>query len=161
MQAVRAAINRLLDAFIIVTLSITIVSVVAQVIFRYVLHNPLVGSEELAKLSFVWMIFLGAAVVTRDDLHIQVDYFFLKLPPTLQTVVAWSMRCVTLTLFGVVVYYGVQVMAAQSGMKSVGLNVPLAYYSCAVPIGALFLIYYTLHECRTRDRKSGPSADAR
>ena len=156
MQAVRAAINRLLDAFIIVTLSITIVSVVAQVIFRYVLHNPLVGSEELAKLSFVWMIFLGAAVVTRDDLHIQVDYFFLKLPPTLQTVVAWSMRCVTLTLFGVVVYYGVQVMAAQSGMKSVGLHLPLAYYSVAVPIGGICLLYYTLLECRRHASSPGP-----
>jgi TRAP-type transport system small permease protein len=144
MHAVRPKIDWLLDALVIVTLTITIVSVVAQVVFRYLLHNPLVGSEELAKLSFVWMIFLGAAVVTRDQLHIQVDYFFLKLPPALQRGVTALMCLVTLALFCVVVVFGFQVVAAQSGMKSVGLNVPLAYYSIAVPIGSLFLIYYTL-----------------
>jgi len=161
MYAIRAKIDWLLDALIIVTLTITIVSVVAQVIFRYVLHNPLVGSEELAKLSFVWMIFLGAAVVTRDGLHIQVDFFFLKLPPAAQAMVVWAMRLITLVLFGVVVYFGFQVMAAQSGMKSVGLNVPLAYYSFAVPVGALLLIYYTLLEFRKRAAPPSATADER
>jgi TRAP-type C4-dicarboxylate transport system permease small subunit len=159
MPAVRSKIDWLLDALVMVTLTITIVSVVAQVIFRYILHNPLVGSEELAKLSFVWMIFLGAAVVTRDRLHIQVDFFFLKLPPALQRGVAVLMSLVTLALFCVVVVFGFQVVAAQSGMKSVGLNVPLAYYSFAVPIGSLFLIYYTLRGFRSAVPVASGEAD--
>ena len=148
MHAVRAKVDWLLDTLVIVTLSITIISVIAQVIFRYVLHNPLVGSEELAKLSFVWMIFFGAAIVTRDHLHIQVDYFFLKLPPPVQHGVTLLTRLVTLLLFSVVLFFGIQVVAVQSGMKSVGLNLPLACYSIAVPVGSLFLIYYTVLDFR-------------
>jgi TRAP-type C4-dicarboxylate transport system permease small subunit len=35
--------------------------VVAAVVFRYVLGDPLVWSEELILLLFGWMIFIGAA----------------------------------------------------------------------------------------------------
>jgi len=46
-------------------------------------------------------------------------------------------------------------------MKSVGLNVPLAYYSFAVPVGALLLIYYTLLEFRKRAAPPSATADER
>lgn len=144
MNKINSIINNLLDRLIIVLLSITVISVISQVIFRYLLHNPLVGSEELAKLSFVWMIFLGAAVVTRDKLHIQVDYFFKKIPSSIASFVELSMEIIILILFVIVAIYGFSFVSVQSGMKSVGLNVPLAFYSFAVPIGAIFILYFTV-----------------
>lgn len=36
--------------------------VLANVVFRYVLHSPLVWGDEAASLSFIWMAMLGAAI---------------------------------------------------------------------------------------------------
>ena len=146
MKKINTIIDKLLDNLIILLLSITVISVISQVIFRYLLHDPLVGSEELAKLSFVWMIFFGAAVVTRDKLHIQVDYFFSKFPIRVAFMINRLMRFLTLLLFVVVAFYGFKYVGVQKGMLSVGLNIPLAFYSFAVPIGSLFILYYTIRE---------------
>lgn len=54
---------------------------VAQVAFRYVLSQPLIWSEELAKLLLVWMVFLGAAVLCWDGRHLDVDVVFRLFPP--------------------------------------------------------------------------------
>jgi TRAP-type transport system small permease protein len=146
MKKIHLTIDKLLDRLIILLLSITIISVISQVIFRYLLHDPLVGSEELAKLSFVWMIFLGAAVVTRDKLHIQVDYFFGKFPIRVTFMIDRLMKFLTLLLFVVVAGYGFKFVGVQKGMLSVGLNIPLAFYSFAVPTGSLFILYYTIRD---------------
>ena len=39
--------------------AVIIVCVSLQVFFRYVLNDPLTWSEELARFSFMWMVFLG------------------------------------------------------------------------------------------------------
>lgn len=44
-----------------------------QVIFRYVLSIPMPWTEELARYLMIWVTFIGAGVVTRRRLHIQMD----------------------------------------------------------------------------------------
>jgi TRAP-type C4-dicarboxylate transport system permease small subunit len=46
----------------------------AQVIFRYVLHQPLPWSEELARFLFVASTFLGAAIATATRGHIEINF---------------------------------------------------------------------------------------
>ena len=42
---------------------------VAGVFFRYVVGTPLIWSDELARFSLIWMVFLGAGVVSFKDKH--------------------------------------------------------------------------------------------
>ena len=62
---------------------------VAQVGFRYGLGQPLIWSEELAKLLLVWMVFLGAAVLCWDGRHLDVDVVFRLLPPAGRRILRW------------------------------------------------------------------------
>lgn len=146
MHKIHSAINRVLNAFVVILMSLVITAVVVQVFFRYILHSPLVGSEEFAKLSFVWLVFFGAAAVTRDKAHIQVDFFMGLVRPAFQAYVALAMELVTVILFIVVIKYGIEFTKVQAGMKSVGLDIPLTFYSFAVPVGSFFILYYTLLE---------------
>jgi TRAP-type C4-dicarboxylate transport system permease small subunit len=104
-----------------------------------------VGSEDFAKLFFVWMVFLGTAVVTRDRMHIQVDYFVEKMSPKLRQTVDLTMQLLILALFLVILKYALDFIAVQKGMRSVGLDIPLAAYSSAVIFGSLFVVFYLLY----------------
>jgi TRAP-type C4-dicarboxylate transport system permease small subunit len=144
MERLKSVLDAVLDKIIAFALLIVVGTVVAQVFFRYILHDPLVGSEDFAKLFFVWMVFFGTAVVTRDRMHIQVDYFVEKLPPKPRQIVDLSMQLLILALFLIILKYAFDFIAVQKGMRSVGLDIPLAAYSWAVPCGSVFVIYYLL-----------------
>ena len=53
---------------------------VAGVFTRYILDSPLIWSDELARFSLIWMIFLGAGVVSFKDSHLIVDFIFEYVP---------------------------------------------------------------------------------
>ena len=51
------------------------------VIFRYVINNPLMWSEEVMRFMAIWMILLGSSLTMRQDEHTSIDFvptFFLK-----------------------------------------------------------------------------------
>ena len=56
-----------------------VVLTIAQVVWRFALNNPLVWSDEVARLLLIWMTFVTAAVVTYDGTHLCVDTFFAAM----------------------------------------------------------------------------------
>jgi TRAP-type C4-dicarboxylate transport system permease small subunit len=144
-ERIKSILDWILDKIVAFALMIVVGTVVAQVFFRYILHDPLVGSEDFAKLFFVWMVFLGTAVVTRDHMHIQVDYFVGKLSPKSRQIVDLSMQLLILVLFLVILNYAIDFIAVQKGMRSVGLDIPLAAYSSAVLFGSVFVVFYLVY----------------
>jgi len=72
-------INKCLNWVSIISITAMLFIIFLQVIFRYVLHNSLTFSEELARYLFVWTVFMGSAVVARDNGHIVVGALVQKL----------------------------------------------------------------------------------
>jgi len=55
---------------ILIVLSVSITAVVfLQVVFRYLLRQPLFWSEELPRYLLIWMTFLAAALAQKHDAH--------------------------------------------------------------------------------------------
>lgn len=55
--------------------------VAGQVFFRYVLAAPIDWAEEMARLVFVWAIFLAIPHGVRHGVHVGVDIAVKALPP--------------------------------------------------------------------------------
>ena len=67
----------------------TVVAVVAEVVIllcgviaRYVFHTPLIWSDELASIVFLWLAMFGAAVALQRGAHMRLSYLVDRLPPT-------------------------------------------------------------------------------
>ena len=71
--ALRLVIALLLAAMVIL--------IFGNVVMRYALNSGITMSEELSRLAFVWLIFLGAALALRDHAHIGIDTLIRSLPP--------------------------------------------------------------------------------
>lgn len=52
----------------------------AQVIWRWILKDPIVWSEELIQLIYVWICYLGWAIAERKDAHIRITAVHNMLP---------------------------------------------------------------------------------
>ena len=53
-----------------------------QFFTRYVLNDSLAWTEEIARYALIWVVFIGAAMVTRRNSHIAVELLSNLLPPT-------------------------------------------------------------------------------
>ncbi|MEY2622291.1 MAG: hypothetical protein RIT26_2111 [Pseudomonadota bacterium] len=64
----------------LLTLLITVL-LLGGVISRYVFGLPLVWSEEVVSISFIWLTMLGAAIALQRQEHLRLNLFVDLLPP--------------------------------------------------------------------------------
>ena len=119
-----------------------------QVILRFIFQRPLMWTEEAARFLYVWLTFLGAAVIMRDNEHITIDFVVKKLPVKLQLAISFCIQ-LAIIIYAVVVFMGSLIMirinwdAPSSTMPNV---VTMAHVYLAVPVGMTLLIYYVLRD---------------
>jgi TRAP-type C4-dicarboxylate transport system permease small subunit len=75
MELLDAVIHKL----IIFIAGLMTLTVILQVLFRYILKNPLIWTEELARYLMLWMVFTGASCIIKKWDNIYVDFFINKL----------------------------------------------------------------------------------
>lgn len=62
-------------------LALLMIFLVASVTSRYVWDMGLPWSDELARMLFVWIVFIGFAIAVRHRANVGVDYLVMQLSP--------------------------------------------------------------------------------
>lgn len=57
----------------------------ANVIGRYALSSPIVWAEELLRYALIWIVYLGAIMVTWRFEHLSIDIFVRSRSPVMRT----------------------------------------------------------------------------
>jgi TRAP-type C4-dicarboxylate transport system permease small subunit len=76
---------RIIEVMIAVFLGLMILLVFANVLGRYLFNIGFVWSEEMARLCFIFLVYLGSIEAMRDNRHLLVDTFLLKFSKVFQT----------------------------------------------------------------------------
>ncbi|MEW5888247.1 MAG: TRAP transporter small permease [Pseudomonadota bacterium] len=80
MDKLTRAVARLLEVAIVACLALMAVLVFGNVVLRYGFNSGITVSEEMARLLFVWLTFLGAILASREHAHLGVDSLVRRLP---------------------------------------------------------------------------------
>lgn len=80
LAALDRAVGRTLEILCLVLMVVETLILFAGVIWRYVLHKPLVWSDELASTLFLWLGMLGAALAIRRSENLRMNTVVNKLP---------------------------------------------------------------------------------
>lgn len=129
-----------------------IVTVLANVFFRYVLHKPLIWGDEVASMSFIWMAMLGAALAVDRHEHMKLTIFLPMMPPRLAKIAEVAggvlVSVLLLRLLPVAVEYAYE----ESFVTSPALGIPMSWRASALPAGmALMALLTVLSVIRTRE----------
>jgi TRAP-type C4-dicarboxylate transport system permease small subunit len=128
------------DAVTGVCVLLFLAALTLQVTCRYVFNNPLPWPEELAKFSFVWCCFFGAAAGTRRKAHVAVEVFVARLAPRWRHAVAALVHLGILVILAVLVRAGLDLARLSSTSKLPAINLPLGYLVMALPISAALMM---------------------
>jgi TRAP-type C4-dicarboxylate transport system permease small subunit len=140
------------EAVVIALMAIMVSTIVLQVVFRFVIGDPLAWSEELARYVLVWITFLGAAVAYRQGAHIVVEAVVGLLPRHTRLVLAWTAEALTtVALIGLLVY-GLQITEVTSTVHATMLGMPMSWVYAAVPASATIMLLYQVERIVHRIR---------
>ena len=133
-----------LDGLVAFLLAVTVVLSFVQVIARYVLQVSTPWTEEVARLVFVWAVFMGAAVGVKRNIHTRVDLVFNRLPPAAAEWVLTGMDALLAALAVVMVLYGSQLVLSTRADHSTSLGYPRNLFYIPVPLGGILMLWYLL-----------------
>ena len=136
-------ITRAVCALLGLLVAAIVVIAVAAVWWRYALNDPLGWSEQVSRILFVWMTFLGAAVLYRQRMHIAIDMLVLLLPAPVQRLLYWSVEFGVLIFVVVFFSFGLKLSLDTWSNTYGALDItPASFYFAAPASSALIVIYF-------------------
>jgi TRAP-type C4-dicarboxylate transport system permease small subunit len=113
-----------------------------QVLYRYVLRQPLSWSEELARYLFSAVTLFGAVLLYRDNKHISMTLLKdLIKNKTAKTLVDVFAALLVLFFLGVVIYYGFPMSLRMLDLDSFSSSMvwlKMGYVYILLPVSAVF-----------------------
>ena len=116
---------------------------VLQVFFRQVIRTPLVWSEELARLIFVYVAMLGISIGIRKQQHIFIDFLFTRFSPVVQKVIFTISQIIIFACIICMGWFGKYLVAKKWIFEIVTLNVSSGWmYLAMYAISFLMMIRF-------------------
>ncbi len=161
-----------LDAVICgTTLTVCVVLVNLNVVFRYFLNNPIKWTDEVVTSLFIWTVFMGSAYAHRRHAHLGVDIVMNLIHGNSRQVIEFVMDIIQILILALLTYISAQyvcnliwkrgiIFGTVDGVwKYVGtikltmtdtLRIPKWYTGIAVPLGFglsfIYAVYFFLRD---------------
>lgn len=90
-------IEILIAFFLIIMISLMFMNV----ILRYFFNKGFAWSEEIARIAFIYLVYLGSIEAARDNRHLLIDSLLLKFKPTTQKYVYALIQICIIWLMGI------------------------------------------------------------
>lgn len=113
---------------------------ILQIVARQIFDTPLIWSEELARLIFVYVGLLGISIAIRKQQHVLVDFIFNILPPTIKKWVFSATQIIIFICLLLFLYYGI-VLVQRASFEIVSLGISMKWLYTALPAITLLMIW--------------------
>lgn len=121
-------------------LAVEIVVLLAGVICRYALHQPLVWSDELAGILFLWLAMLGAVLALRRGEHMRMTAFVSRLSAQRRAFVDTLAIAASIALLALLIGPAYDYASGEAAIVTPALEINNAWRALALPIGAALML---------------------
>jgi tripartite ATP-independent transporter DctM subunit len=132
-----------------------IVILFAGVVARYGLHRPLIWSDELASILFLWLAMLGAAVAFRRAEHMRMTAVVASARPAMRAYLDVVATCAALAFLLLIAWPSYEYAYEESFITTPALQIPNVWRAAALPAGiCLMALFAFLRLARAGDIKT-------
>ncbi|MCM3609935.1 TRAP transporter small permease [Planococcus sp. MERTA32b] len=142
LKMVRTFLNRLLIGSALTMLLAMVVIIIIQVFSRQIFSYTPSWSEEVSKLLFVWVSFLGIAYGFKEKLHIALGIVINMLSENLQHVFDYFSKVLIIGFGVIMMYYGWQFTVLMGNSTMPGTGWPSSVLYAAIPVSGFFVTFY-------------------
>ena len=121
-----------------------IVILFAGVVARYVLHKPLIWSDELASILFLWLAMLGAAVAFRRGEHMRMTALVARASPGLRAFLDLVATAAALSFLVMIAWPSWEYAYEESYITTPALQIANIWRAAALPVGVGLMALFAL-----------------
>jgi tripartite ATP-independent transporter DctM subunit len=121
-----------------------IVILFAGVVARYGLHRPLIWSDELASILFLWLAMLGAAVAFRRAEHMRMTAVVASAKPATRAYLDVVATCAALAFLLLIAWPACEYAYEESFITTPALQIPNIWRAAALPAGICLMALFAL-----------------
>jgi len=134
----------LVERVCIVLMAVLVADVFLGVWSRYVMQATFQWYDEVARLCFVWMIFLGAAVAVRRGAHFRLHLLIDRFGPTARRRVDLVVIVVVIAFAAVLLAGGIAIAPLARRQVTDALEISMLWFYGALPVGGALMIAFAL-----------------
>jgi TRAP-type C4-dicarboxylate transport system permease small subunit len=136
-----------------VLMVVIVVSISAQVFWRYVLNAALVWPEEVSRYGFIWACLLGMSVCLRRGDLIAIGALWVGKPKRVRLIVNTIVHLLSIPLFVVFIWQGVALMGVVAGQLTASTQVPVSWVYLSLPVSSLLALLFVFERLATNIRE--------
>ncbi|MFC4402481.1 TRAP transporter small permease [Gracilibacillus xinjiangensis] len=139
LKKVKHLIDQLLLIISITLIGVMVLTILYQIFTRTFLSFTPAWSEELARLLFVWISFLGIAYGFNEKLHIAVGLFVKKFNEKIKRMIDYMTKVLIIIVGIILIYFGTEFMLLMNYSTMAGLGISSSFLYAAIPVAGLFI----------------------
>lgn len=132
-----------IKALLAIILIVSVFLICANAFGRYVLFRPIIWAEEVLGYALVWIVYLGAIVVTAQSAHLKMDLVLSSLPPKAKATLE-LIGALLFTVLGALIIYQSWFSIAEFTHVSQVAEIPMQVLHIIIPISFALMIIAAL-----------------
>jgi len=129
-----------------------------QIINRYVFSTSFVWLEEIARISFVWLVYFTVAGAARENRHIRIGIIDLFVPPSAVRIINLIADVLVIAFDLAIVWLGILLIEStiEYGDKTPVTDIPMGVIYAVIPF-CFALMAFRVIQSNIRGHKIEPS----
>lgn len=147
-RGILARLDRAVELFLYYVSAALLLAITALVLYvvamRYLFAQSPIWGEDVPRILFIWMTYLGVAVATKRGQNLRVTFILEKLPARPRLVLELAMHVVVIAMIAAIAWASWPVLQLNLGMRmlSTGWSQIVSYIPFTA--AAVLMIVYTL-----------------
>lgn len=112
----------------------------AGVVSRYLFHTPIIWSDELASILFLWLAMLGAVVALRRGEHMRMTALVGRASPAMRAFLETVAIAAPVVFLLLIIHPAVEFAQDEAFITTPALGVANSWRAAALPVGSALML---------------------
>jgi TRAP-type C4-dicarboxylate transport system permease small subunit len=133
-------VKALTENILFVLFAAMVIIVFINVIARFVFDNAITSSEEIARICFIWLVFIGATLALEEGEHLGIDLLLKIVPEKWEKWIKVLANLLLLSITGLATIYGIQLTKNNMSWPAPATGISYGIIGSILPI-SFFLMF--------------------
>jgi TRAP-type C4-dicarboxylate transport system permease small subunit len=126
----------------------------ANILSRYTDWYRILWAEDVVKVLFLWVVFLGGAIAVKHDAHVRMSTLSDRLARTGRAGRWWDLviRLSPVIMGAILLVLGVRIVEISMRRELPTLEISAGYFNTIVPLSGALMIFYAVRSALRRGR---------
>jgi TRAP-type transport system small permease protein len=143
-------LRAIIFGFSVTAMSIMLIIIFGQVISRYLFGYTPEWSEELARFLFVWVVFLGSALIMGESGHLAVQF----VPEHFKGRLLGKILEILILFFSyvfilILMFQGSKMTSMMTFQTAPGIGISMSYVYAVIPVSSVLMLFYLVRNTIT------------